>query len=304
MRVLYPGSFNPWHNGHQYVYDEACEIFGKENVYIGIATNPDKDSKDEQFVKWCLNSVTKNIVIINQLVAEYCQENKFERIIRGIRQGYDLEQEEKLTYWNNRLGGIKTVYIPTSPELNQISSSVIRTFRSYKDFDFLKQYVPRYVCGRWFYNEEIPKLTIYYGHSCVGKSTYLYDIEKHWPVVNCDNRIWDCAIIDKPTISKAIRNAIEFVDDGNYLTILENIAVNTNWEKFFECVNDYDFPVIGNYFYYIPNEIKYKFKYIKLTTSSAKRMERIHKRGLTNEWAVKLDHFYQDPPFCDEEIKV
>ena len=47
MKVLYPGSFNPFHAGHQYVYDTACEMFGKENVYIGVGCSIAKfETKD------------------------------------------------------------------------------------------------------------------------------------------------------------------------------------------------------------------------------------------------------------------
>ena len=36
MKVLYTGSFNPFHNGHQYIFDNVCKCFGKENVWIGV----------------------------------------------------------------------------------------------------------------------------------------------------------------------------------------------------------------------------------------------------------------------------
>ena len=57
MKVLYAGSFNPFHNGHQYVYEEACRLFGKENVIIGLAHNPAKGlefEKKAEFLKWTM----------------------------------------------------------------------------------------------------------------------------------------------------------------------------------------------------------------------------------------------------------
>ena len=38
--VLYPGTFNPIHNGHADLVERAAEIF--DNVILGIATSPHK----------------------------------------------------------------------------------------------------------------------------------------------------------------------------------------------------------------------------------------------------------------------
>jgi cytidyltransferase-like protein len=55
MKVLYAGSFNPWHKGHQYVYNCACEYFGKDNVIIGIGNNPAKQkTTSAEFIKWTM----------------------------------------------------------------------------------------------------------------------------------------------------------------------------------------------------------------------------------------------------------
>ena len=37
---LYPGSFNPWHIGHQDVLDKACKVF--DMVFVLVCESPEK----------------------------------------------------------------------------------------------------------------------------------------------------------------------------------------------------------------------------------------------------------------------
>jgi len=44
---VYSGSFNPYHEGHQYIFDKTQELFGKENVYLELAiVNHEKGALD------------------------------------------------------------------------------------------------------------------------------------------------------------------------------------------------------------------------------------------------------------------
>lgn len=316
MKVIYPGSFNPWHNGHQHVFDEACEIFGKENVYIGIAKNAGKGN-NSGFIKFCLNSVTKNIVVIDGLVADYCKENNFSKIIRGIRQGYDLQLEEKLSHWNYEIGNVRTIYIPTPNDSMFVSSSFLREVRPYKNFEYLKQYMPEHVCGRWFYNTNTYLPIVYYGKSCVGKTIYLNsklnsNLEYYQ---EGDKRVWEVLGWSEKKIKVYKCQMKEIINNDKhyyYYLYLKEIAEHIDWSEVFRrnfqsvishesrYYKHFDFPVIGNYFDYIPDRIKYTMKYVKFITTPEKRLERIKKRGLDTEWIDKLDRFYQDPPFCDE----
>ena len=42
--VLYPGTFNPIHNGHADLVDRASKLF--DHVILGIATSPQKSPGD------------------------------------------------------------------------------------------------------------------------------------------------------------------------------------------------------------------------------------------------------------------
>jgi len=308
MKVLYPGSFNPWHNGHQYIFDEACEIFGKENVFIGIACNRSKFKTEEEFQafaefnKWVLRPITENVVLVNGLVAEYCKENDFQRVVRGIRQGYDLEQEEKLAYWNKELGGVKTVYIPSPVELNQISSSVIREFRKYgKPFEFLSKYAPEHSLGRWYFNETIPTVSIYFGKSSVGKTTTLSETK----TIEVDKAVWQYLRgSSKEEISKRFQEVISNQDRKSYEKLITVLSCLVDWEGLFTSAlsTNIDFPVLGNYFDHIPPCLRYRFKFIEFTNTQANREKFCVSRGWKVERLKEFDFFYKNPPFADETV--
>lgn len=117
MKVIYPGSFNPWTIGHQDIYNRALKLFG--SIKIVIAKNPEKEF-DYEFVKWTLEPLTSNLEIVSGLVAPDC-----DAIIRGVRSG-DWEYEQGLSQWNKILGA-ETVFLSPDPALSHISSSAVRT---------------------------------------------------------------------------------------------------------------------------------------------------------------------------------
>ena len=306
MKVLYPGSFNPWHNGHQHVYDEACQIFGKENVIIGIANNKSK-SNNVIFTKWCMNTLD-NVVIINGLVADYCKENNISKIIRGVRQGYDLELEEKLSHWNYELGGVRSIYIPTPSESTFVSSSFLREIKSYRDFNYLKTYIPKHICGRWTYNTKIPNSIIYYGQSCVGKSTALKKMYEYDEVVNCDTKIWETvnwSVSQVDDFKKEMKQIISHKEHLLYNSDIRKLAQALDWSKLFDNhFSVFDFPVIGTYFQFLPLEIKYQYQYIKFETSDEQRLKNMKKRKVSKKWIQCLDEFYCEPVFCDDVVSL
>lgn len=127
MKVgIYPGSFNPWHSGHQDILEKALQVFDK--IVIAIGQNPSKSD-----LSWDLTYLQKqnttNIEkvefsgFLNDIVKRY---NGI-AIIRGLRNGQDFEFEKAQQYWNEDLGiTIPTIYFVSDRKLVHISSSAIR----------------------------------------------------------------------------------------------------------------------------------------------------------------------------------
>ena len=120
---LYVGSFNPWHKGHEDVLKKALEVFDK--VHVVKMLNPEKGEQESEFNRINGDSVTystfsgtlKHSVDIYEPTA----------IIRGLRNGQDLEYEKNQQYWNEDVGiEIPFVYFITDRSLSHVSSSSIR----------------------------------------------------------------------------------------------------------------------------------------------------------------------------------
>lgn len=136
--AVYPGSFNPWHDGHQEVLDKALQVFDRVVVAQGI--NPQKMSNWEV----TNNVLTEEVWTKNQgnvirtefqtLLADFIKTvPNCCAIIKGLRNGQDLEYEKSQQYWNEDLGiSVPVFYIISSRNLSHISSSAIRAVKKFR----------------------------------------------------------------------------------------------------------------------------------------------------------------------------
>ena len=142
--AVYAGSFNPIHPGHLSVIAQACNIFDK--VIVLIANNPSKtyavsvDTR-KKFIEGLINSQSfKSKVVIdytNDSLVSYCEKHDVNFIIKGIRNGNDLEYEQTQMEYCRLLSNkeIQWVFITTYVEYKQYSSSAIRQFIKYSELD-------------------------------------------------------------------------------------------------------------------------------------------------------------------------
>jgi len=125
---IYPGSFNPFHSGHEDVVDKAIQVFDK--VIIAKYGSP-MDKPLEFHVRH-----GKTIEVIwfkDKLLVDIVKEVGADCVIRGLRNGNDLQYEMNQQYWNEDLGlKIPIVYFITDRTLSHISSSAIREIECIK----------------------------------------------------------------------------------------------------------------------------------------------------------------------------
>ena len=308
MKVLYAGSFNPWHNGHQYVYNKACRYFGKENVIVGIGCNPSKvgNAFDRaEFVKWSLVPLKMKVEAYSTLTSKFCMDNNIDLIVRGVRPGKSLEYEEDMMYWNMKLGDIETIFIPTPPELNQLSSSVIRELDSFRE-DVIG-YVPnRYALERWK-KGRLPKKTIYFGRSCMGKSTYLKNFKN---VLNVDVAIWEYLAKKVSTeytveFKAKLKDLFERGENEEFKKELGwCIQDNVDFKEFLGDYEAIDFSAFGNYMGYVHYETFSEYYITKIETHKINRYKFMNARGVTQEKLNKLDSLFEEPEFYDSVIEI
>ena len=141
---IYPGSFNPWHQGHWDVLDKALKVF--DNVVIAFGKNPDKFDSNQAADRWAAMTEigaqfekTECIEFDGLLVdaiSDYNIKHPYEEIttvIRGLRNGADLQYEMNQQYWNEDLGlKCPVVYFIADRTVMHYSSSAIRSIERAK----------------------------------------------------------------------------------------------------------------------------------------------------------------------------
>lgn len=136
--AIYPGSFDPWTNGHQSIYDQAIEIFDK--VIVVIAHHPHK----ERFITvdkmlYTLRDMGLTAYCTDELVGDYCNQHDIKWMIRGLRGTSDYLYEESLAKVNTEINPeLKTIFFRANDKA--ISSTMIREF--YKRGKSVVNYVP------------------------------------------------------------------------------------------------------------------------------------------------------------------
>lgn len=142
--AIYPGSFNPFHEGHRRMVSRGLQFFDK--VVLAVGVNPDKPAKDTDAVVEALtkanlygiNNGCVEIVTFSGLLADYInKENenvrRFHGVLRGLRNAQDFEFEKTQLYWNQDLKiDIPTMFIIADRDLTHVSSSAIRMVEKMK----------------------------------------------------------------------------------------------------------------------------------------------------------------------------
>ena len=134
--VLYPGTFNPIHNGHADLVQRASILF--DRVVLGIATSPQKDpSVLELRVELAEKALAhlSNVEVrgFNTLTVDFAKEVGAGVILKGIRTVTDFEYEFQMLNMNRVLApGLETIFLAPSEEYSYISSTLVRQIASYR----------------------------------------------------------------------------------------------------------------------------------------------------------------------------
>lgn len=127
---LYPGSFDPFTNGHLYLVKQASKLF--DEVWIVIASNKLKQrrldaEKMERGIAETLEAENlKNVRVMTHggVVVRLAEKIGAQFLIRGLRDGVDYKYEENLAETNFHLAEMETVYFRAGTN-SYISSSMV-----------------------------------------------------------------------------------------------------------------------------------------------------------------------------------
>lgn len=133
--MLYPGSFDPVTVGHMDVIARAAGMCG--TLVVAVMNNPDKrgflpaQQRAQLIEKACAQMDNVRVVVSGGLTAALAREVGADAIVRGVRPLGDFDSEYTMAQINRRLSGVETIFLPTSPSVAEISSSMVRQIAAF-----------------------------------------------------------------------------------------------------------------------------------------------------------------------------
>ena len=141
--AIFPGSFNPFTQGHANIVERALRLFDRVIIAIGDNSNKEEVEEDnastiEQLYQ---NNPQIKVIRYNCLTADLLQKENTTCIIRGIRNETDLAYEQEIAKVNYTFFGAETIFLLADPALKEVSSSIVRELKKYgKD---VSSYLPQ-----------------------------------------------------------------------------------------------------------------------------------------------------------------
>ena len=129
-KVLYPGSFDPFHNGHRELVETAAYLF--DEVVVAAIRNPGKDSlftleeREEIIAEAVAHLDNVTVMHFSKLVVDVAQEIDANFIIKGLRGTTDFDSEMTQAQVNLSVSGVHTLFIPSASANSFIASKYVR----------------------------------------------------------------------------------------------------------------------------------------------------------------------------------
>ncbi len=131
LKVVYPGTFDPFTRGHEDLVRRAAKLF--DRVVVGVA---DSESKGPYFTtvervdmaRAALASYANvEVMPFSSLLMEFVQAQGARAILRGLRAVSDFEYEFQMAGMNRNLyPEVETLFLTPSEQYMFISATIVR----------------------------------------------------------------------------------------------------------------------------------------------------------------------------------
>ncbi len=137
IHAVYPGSFDPMHNGHADVVRRASRIYDK--LTVAVLDNPSKrdplfttDERIEILRETTADMANVTVDRFEGLLAEYMRTLGAAVIVKGLRAISDFEYELQMAHLNRNLNpDVETTFIMTATRWSYVSSTRVKELARY-----------------------------------------------------------------------------------------------------------------------------------------------------------------------------
>lgn len=130
MKLLFPGSFDPFTIGHANLVERGLKI--ADDIVIAIGIN---DSKQPRFTvaqrveairSYYISNPHVSVIEYSGLTVDAVRQTGAHAILRGVRSAMDYDMESNLACVNRAVDGVETLLLTAQADVQHISSSMIR----------------------------------------------------------------------------------------------------------------------------------------------------------------------------------
>jgi pantetheine-phosphate adenylyltransferase len=129
--AIYPGSFDPFTNGHLAILQRGLKLF--ERLIVAVANNPSKHpvfTYEERMglIREAVGGDPRvEIDSFDGLLTDYAKRRGLHTVLRGLRAVSDFEYEFQLANMNRKLDPeFESVFVMTGEDYFFVSSSFVR----------------------------------------------------------------------------------------------------------------------------------------------------------------------------------
>ncbi len=144
-KAIFPGTFDPFTNGHLDIVERGLKLFDEVVVAIGINTDKKHLFTLEQRTLWLKQLFAANprvsVMHYDGLTATFAESIGAGFILRGLRTTQDFTYEQQIAYVNEDLTrSVQSVFVMSDQTNSSVSSTIVRDLIRYKGA--YQKYIP------------------------------------------------------------------------------------------------------------------------------------------------------------------